>query len=150
MLQKKQSAWQLSQAGLVCLLLTLAGVNALLWAGDVLPGWAVWTAWGVVAAGLLLLSAPLLRPLFGPVLFYDLIRSTRRGRYALLRCLYAAALLLMLFLCYSRWCNGFLDVFSVQGIDRTRAAQFAEEFFYGLLIVQAVAVILLTPACTAG
>lgn len=151
MLQKKRgSAWGLSRAGLACLLLALAGGNALLWAGDVLPAWALGAAGGALALGIFLLLLPLWRQLFGPVLFYDLIRSTRRGRYAVLRCLYAAALLVMLFLFYSRWTNTILDVMSVQGIDRTKAAQFAEEFFHGFMTLQFIAVVLLTPAFTAG
>src|SRR5713101_2385104 len=36
--------------------------------------------------------------LFGPVFFYDLVCTARRGRLFLLRCIYAAALLVMLFL----------------------------------------------------
>src|SRR5438046_2690039 len=35
--------------------------------------------------------------LFGPVLFYDMIRAARRGRYFLLRFLYALLLLYILF-----------------------------------------------------
>jgi ABC-type transport system involved in multi-copper enzyme maturation permease subunit len=151
MLQKKKgSLWGLSRLRLGCLLLALAGGNALLWAWDVLPRWGLWVAGGAVALGVGLLLLPLWRQLFGPVLLYDLIRSTRRGRYAVLRCLYAAALLVMLFLFYSRWTNTILDVMSVQGIDRTKAAQFAEEFFHGFMTLQFLTVVLLTPAFTAG
>src|ERR1700724_1083702 len=35
---------------------------------------------------------------FGPILFYDLICTARRGRYVLIRCLYLSALLALLFL----------------------------------------------------
>src|SRR5687767_4214123 len=53
--------------------------------------------WGLIILG----TAVLLRrgwlKLFGPVLFYDMIRSARRGRYFLLRCFYAGLLLFILF-----------------------------------------------------
>jgi ABC-type transport system involved in multi-copper enzyme maturation permease subunit len=151
MLQKtKGSWWGLSRAGLACLLAALLAVNALVWAGAALPPWATGTAWGVLGLGLLALLAPVWRPLFGPVLFYDLVRSTRRGRYAVLRCVYAAALLAMLFLFYARWTTSIWDVWSVQGIDRTKAAQFAEGFFHGFMTLQFVTAVLLTPALTAG
>src|SRR5262249_11299519 len=41
--------------------------------------------------------------LFGPVLFYDLVRTARRPRYFLLRTLYATGLLLLLCWVYTVW-----------------------------------------------
>src|SRR6266700_6276949 len=38
--------------------------------------------------------------LFGPVLFYDLVRTGRRTRNILLRCIYALALLFILYTVY--------------------------------------------------
>jgi ABC-type transport system involved in multi-copper enzyme maturation permease subunit len=89
-------------------------------------------------------------PLFGPVLFYDLVRSARRGRTALLRSLYAAALLVMLLLFYASWAGSLFDAWSVQGVHPNEAARFAESFFHWFISVQFVAVAVLTPALTAG
>src|SRR5713226_6399773 len=43
--------------------------------------------------------------LFGPVLFYDLVRTGRRTRNILLRCVYALALLLVLYTVYMEFAN---------------------------------------------
>ena len=86
--------------------------------------------------------------LFGPVLFYDLIRLARRGRYALLRCLYALFLLLMLYSVYSSH-----RMAIVAGGGRLRAsdmASLAESFFSVFMVAQFLAVGLLTPVYVAG
>jgi ABC-type transport system involved in multi-copper enzyme maturation permease subunit len=86
--------------------------------------------------------------LFGPVLFYDLIRLARRGRYALLRCLYALFLLLMLYSVYSSH-----SMAIVAGGGRLRAsdmASLAESFFSVFMVAQFLAVALLTPVYVAG
>ncbi len=51
---------------------------------------------GVLAAAILLLLWQRRAILFGPVFFYDVIRLARRGRYAVLRTLYALSILLAL------------------------------------------------------
>jgi len=104
----------------------------------------------VILWGLLVLAAAVLfrrgwLKLFGPVLFYDMIRSARRGRFVLVRCGYAG--LLLFFLCCI-WLNtgrraGF-------GNDRHEAAQLAEAFFETFMAVQLLAVAVLTPAYVAG
>jgi ABC-type transport system involved in multi-copper enzyme maturation permease subunit len=100
--------------------------------------------WGV----LLVAAAVLLRrgwlKLFGPVLFYDMVRSARRGRYIILRCLYAG---LLLFFLLTVWLN---TGSSAVRNDRREAARLAENFFETFMAVQLVAVILLTPAYVAG
>src|SRR5262245_42941263 len=77
--------------------LVLAGAVIVWWAGSRLSLLQAALAWGV----LLVSAAILLRrgwlKLFGPVLFYDMIRSARRGRVFLGRMLYAALLLFFLF-----------------------------------------------------
>jgi hypothetical protein len=132
----------------------LGGAAALLLIGDKLS-----LAQGVVVAVLLLvLFAVGLRrgwvKLFGPVLLYDLVRTARRSRSFLLRSLYAASLLLMLFFCYSDWFGSsnryWTDVFfENKTIPPGVIAQFAEDFFTNFLIVQLGMVFLLTPAYTA-
>jgi ABC-type transport system involved in multi-copper enzyme maturation permease subunit len=105
---------------------------------------------GALWAVLLLALALVMRlgwlPLFGPVLASDLIRTTRRGRYALLRGVYAVGLLLFI-----------LALYRVQpALDRTGwtgaggMARFAETFCYTFLAVQFLAVVALTPAYAAG
>jgi ABC-type transport system involved in multi-copper enzyme maturation permease subunit len=91
---------------------------------------------------------------FGPILFYDLVCTSRRGRYVLIRCLYLAALLGMLFLLYVEW-FGLDAVFGVQTqnhepMDEKRIAAFNEQFFGIVMGVQYVVVVLLTPGMTAG
>jgi ABC-type transport system involved in multi-copper enzyme maturation permease subunit len=82
------------------------------------------------------------------VFFYDLLRTTRRGRLALLRSAYALILLVALYSLYAQW-------FPRGGPGAEKAppsdlAKFAEEFFGRFLLIQTCAVVLLTPAFTAG
>src|SRR5687767_6173405 len=53
------------------------------------PLWLALAAWGIWLIALLLLIRFGLLKLFGPVLFYDMIRSARRSRYFLLRGFYS-------------------------------------------------------------
>ncbi len=85
---------------------------------------------------------------FGPILFYDLICTSRRGRYVLIRCFYLAALLAMLFLLYVEWFG--IDGISGEQMDEKRIAAFNEQFFGIIMGVQYVVVVLLTPGLTAG
>src|SRR5437868_15551540 len=84
----------------------LAGLIAWLLAAT---GWIAWYAYGdrgfgpmhlATLAALVLALAVLARrgwlKLFGPVLFYEGLRASRRGRFFLLRFLYAIGLLLLL------------------------------------------------------
>lgn len=90
--------------------------------------------------------------LFGPVLFYDLIRVARRGRYIFLRCLYAGLLLLLMFAVYKMHFESYAhtpEAINLQSQQRIMAA-FAEKFFAAFLATQFLAVVLLTPAYTAG
>jgi ABC-type transport system involved in multi-copper enzyme maturation permease subunit len=95
----------------------------------------------VVLAAAVLLRRGWLK-LFGPVLFYDMIRSARRGRYVLVRCAYAG--LLLFFLCCA-WASS-----HGYSMGRQEAARLAESFFETFMAVQLVAVGLLTPAYVAG
>jgi ABC-type Na+ efflux pump permease subunit len=89
---------------------------------------------------------------FGPVLFYDLIRVARRGRYVFLRCLYAVLLLGLMYVVYDRHFTEY--AIRVSGGDREMTQQFmaafAEKFFGAFLATQFMAIMLLTPAYTAG
>jgi ABC-type transport system involved in multi-copper enzyme maturation permease subunit len=89
--------------------------------------------------------------LVGPVLFYDLIRVARRGRFVLLRCLYAGLLLLLMYVVYVFHFASFsATVAQGQAGNQQFMAAFAEKFFGAFLAVQFLAVMLMTPAYTAG
>jgi len=80
--------------------------------------------------------------LFGPVLRYDLVRTSRRARYFAMRFFFALLLFLTLYVFY---------VQKLGGITADRAARqalidFAELFGYAYLIIQYLLVLLLTPA----
>src|SRR5438309_11467178 len=84
--------------------------------------------------------------LFGPVLPYDMVRTARRGRFVLIRCVYAGVLASILGMVYLSW---YADRPSGE-ISVTELADFAERFFFTFMTVQFCAVVLLTPAYTGG
>src|SRR5581483_366151 len=111
----------------------------------------------VLAVGVLLaVLAWLLRGgwvrLFGPVLFYDLVRLARRNRYFIIRCAYAVGLLLMLYWVHEQFAAQMrLNAMLYRGtIGMTpwmatnppgrEMAEFAEWFFYTVMVVQFAAV----------
>src|SRR5437667_11417757 len=84
--------------------------------------------------------------LFGPLLSYEVLRSARHRRHVLFRFVYAVGLFLLL------W-SVLADSDPVRLGTRESATQLsrvAEAFFYTLMWVQLLAVVLLTPAYTAG
>jgi ABC-type Na+ efflux pump permease subunit len=103
-----------------------------------------------ILGAMILILAVLLRQgwvtLFGPVLFYDLVRIARRGRYILLRVAYALLLLLVLWTTYA----SFSDRFGSGAIPAQEVSKVASTYFVYFLISQLAVVILLTPAFTAS
>jgi ABC-type Na+ efflux pump permease subunit len=93
-------------------------------------------------------------PLIGPLFFHDLVRLARRGRGTQLRCLYALALLAVLGVVYARRFSEqdpFAHIMdSGQTLPIPEMARFAETFVAAILIVQSVAVMVLTPAYLAS
>jgi ABC-type transport system involved in multi-copper enzyme maturation permease subunit len=85
--------------------------------------------------------------LFGPVLFYDLVRIARRNRYFLVRVLYAGMLLVMLCWVYFAWT---IHDPAGSAVSANEAAEFASTFFYMFMAVQFLVVTVVTPAYTAG
>src|SRR5438552_17232167 len=83
---------------------------------------------------------------FGPVLWYDMMRTARRGRYILIRSLYAAALAIILGLMFLSW----YDPTNRAGISASEMAEFTASFFYTFMGLQFATVALLTPAYVAG
>jgi ABC-type transport system involved in multi-copper enzyme maturation permease subunit len=120
---------------------------ALLWFRRSLPLAVQVILWGQIVLTFAGLKSFGLFRLFGPVLFYDLVRSARRNRTFLTRILYAIFLGLVLTWVYFVWLahNGNWD--QVRAKDMP---EFAATFFYTFMIVQLGLVVLLTPAYTAG
>src|SRR5260370_11649151 len=117
------------------------------WRNGALPALVQILLWGQIALTLAGLRSLGLFQLFGPVLFYDLIRIARRNRYFLIRSLYAAFLCLTLFYVFLTW--RFHEDFA-GSVRANEMAKFTSSFFFTYLIVQCTLVILLTPAYTAG
>jgi ABC-type transport system involved in multi-copper enzyme maturation permease subunit len=88
--------------------------------------------------------------LFGPVLPYDLVRTTRRGRYALFRCVYLAILLLTIYLLYEGFARRTRYDLTSRGVSPHQLAEFGESFFVTFMVVQLVTVYLITPIYTAN
>src|SRR5262249_34292208 len=118
------------------------------------------TAWGAlgIAALVVLFHRGWVR-LFGPVLFYELVRLARRNRYFLLRMLYVAAISALLYWQYHdfvttphmTWAPGGQAWIRPQGIFTvSQGAEFAEQFFNKFMVFQFALVLLLTPIYTAG
>jgi ABC-type transport system involved in multi-copper enzyme maturation permease subunit len=127
----------------VGILALAAGALLLCWRGSALPVPAQFLLLGL----LLLMSAILFYrgwiKLVGPIMFYDVLRSGRRGRYILMRSAYAG---LLLFLLVSQWL-GYTREF---GRSRVAEAQLAQGFFQMLMVTQLAAVLVLTPVYVAG
>lgn len=130
----------------------LAAAGLLVRWGDALAGWQQAALWGALLAVAAFLSRRGWLRLFGPVLFYDLVRTARRGRNFLLRGAYALALLVVLFLVYATYVSGDGPLDTLFGDVRVgiqELADFGSGFFLTFLGVQFGAVFLLTPAFTA-
>jgi len=145
-----RQAWR--ERGSVLLVLTCA--LALWWFAAALSPLAQVLLWAV----LLLVAGYLLRrswvQLFGPMLFFEILRAGRRPRHIIFRIVYALLLLVILFFAYSYW---FLDRrestwLLIQGVSlRARdVADFTASFFFVFMGVQFLTVFWLTPAYTAG
>jgi ABC-type transport system involved in multi-copper enzyme maturation permease subunit len=97
--------------------------------------------------------------IFGPVLFYDLLRTARRGRAVLFRAVYASLLLYTLVFVHLFWLarygygsfdGGFWSALIGSSMTIREAADFAAWFFGVFMIVQMLALLVLTPAYTSG
>jgi ABC-type transport system involved in multi-copper enzyme maturation permease subunit len=93
--------------------------------------------------------------LFGPVFFYDLVRTARRNQQIAHRVLYAVFLTAVLFIVYWSWFpySTFELDRLVQGVEIAslkEKARFAASFFTSFMVVQSLVVAVVTPAYTAG
>lgn len=146
-------AWaeRLALAGLVAVGVALARSSGRLNPPQQLAAW-------LLAAGLLLV---LLRrgwvKLFGPVLFYEMLRGGRRGAHIVLRTLYAGVVLYVLLVVYLVWLTtvarpdeSLATLLSGRSLPARRLADFSSTFLMVYLAVQTVVAFVLTPAYTAG
>src|SRR4051812_21939802 len=83
---------------------------------------------------------------FGPVLFYDLVRSARRARVFVNRAGYLLLLLVVLWMMHA----GVRPDYRTGTASPDQAARMAESFFATFLAVQFGLAVMLTPAYTAG
>lgn len=84
--------------------------------------------------------------IFGPVLYYEIVRVGRRGRVFLLRSVYALFIFLLLVWIWISWGREYAS-----RTDQTRdLARLAETFFFTFAIIQFFCVLLLTPGYVAG
>src|SRR5438105_7515301 len=83
--------------------------------------------------------------LFGPVFVHDLVGTARRGRYVLVRFVYASLLAAVLFWIFQVWLKGF----GGGTVPPDQLAAFVEDFFAVFVAVQFGLAVLLTPAYTA-
>jgi ABC-type transport system involved in multi-copper enzyme maturation permease subunit len=109
------------------------------------PAWWIGVLlWAVCLAPAVILSRAGWLKVCGPVLFYDMVRQGRRGRFILLRFLYAM-LLVFLLACVVLPHAGILGF-----VSNDEASQVAQEYFEVLMVAQFATVVLLTPAYVGG
>jgi ABC-type transport system involved in multi-copper enzyme maturation permease subunit len=127
----------------------IAATAALIVYGGRLPVWSYVLAWGA----LLVLFGFLLRQgwifLFGPVLFYDLVRNARRTRNYIIRLLIVGLLFFILCMLYWSWFVG-PDIPRYDAANTTHVSEFTMTFFKVFVSIQFALVILLTPAYVSG
>jgi ABC-type transport system involved in multi-copper enzyme maturation permease subunit len=90
----------------------------------------------------------------GPLFYYELIRLARRGRSTLVRCVYVFALLVALYLTYHDRFRGHnllaAPFASPKHVNPAELSRLAFGFVRTILLVQTVAIFVLTPAYLAG
>lgn len=117
--------------------------------------WLQGTAWVLLVVLSALVLRPVVEALVGPVLMFDIVQTSRRGRNRVLRTVYALLLLGVLFVVYTNYfkrdlVEGLAGIMDEQRLPPSELAKFAALFFHTFLIVQFIAVLLLAPAFTAG
>jgi ABC-type transport system involved in multi-copper enzyme maturation permease subunit len=149
-LPASRQAW--TETLVAALLLSAAG--GLWWYGKLLTSVQQVFLWALFVAVLALVGRRGWLKLFGPVLFYDLVRSARRGRFGLLRCFYAGLLLLTFFFVYATRVYSRTHriemIFTSLDMPPRESIEFAASCFYWFMGIQYMAACLLTPAYTAG
>jgi ABC-type transport system involved in multi-copper enzyme maturation permease subunit len=126
---------------------------ALVWFYDRLPlAWQT-LGWGLVLVGLAVLLRRTGQQFFGPVFFYDLVRTARRGKQIGHRVLYAVLLVGIILLVLWSWFPAThlnpQRLWDGVPISLREKAQFAGTFFNTFMLVQFLVVVVVTPAYTA-
>src|SRR5262249_42745202 len=86
--------------------------------------------------------------IFGPVLSWELVTSSRRARYFAVRVIYGAILVATLWVHYQGTAGPRFG--SAGGPSLAELAELATAFFRSFAVVQLLAVLVLTPAMVAG
>jgi ABC-type transport system involved in multi-copper enzyme maturation permease subunit len=139
--------WATWRERLVVLLFFVIGVGLVYLSAARLALWQATIAWALYGLALAVCSRQGWIKLFGPVLFYDMVRTSRRSRYSIIRILYGGFLFFIL--CYMFLILQLGPHFG-QELRARETAVLAETFFGTFMLVQLVLVILLTPAYVAG
>jgi ABC-type transport system involved in multi-copper enzyme maturation permease subunit len=146
------SAFRRSWRSRLSLAALLAAAVVLVWQGGRLAAWQQAALWGALLVAAAVLARHSRPRLFGPVLFYDLIRTARRSRTYLLRSAYAFALLAALSMLYATFFghdDAFAVLFGESRAGTQEVAEFGSKFFITFIGLQFGAVFVLTPAFTA-
>jgi ABC-type transport system involved in multi-copper enzyme maturation permease subunit len=109
--------------------------------------------WGAVLLTAAYLLGPTIQQFFGPVLYCDVVRTTRSSRSFFVRSGYAVSLLAILFLMILGWMHDRpdrADVTNSLSLSRHDMAEFGYFFFSTFLIAQYALAILLTPIYAAS
>jgi ABC-type transport system involved in multi-copper enzyme maturation permease subunit len=91
--------------------------------------------------------------MFGPLYYYELVRLARKGRTIVLRCAYALVLLVTLFFAYRNHFPNYDavgDPFAAEVVKGPYLARLAHDFVLAVLVVQTIALFVLTPTYLAG
>jgi ABC-type transport system involved in multi-copper enzyme maturation permease subunit len=147
--------WPATRIETFGLLGAVAGFTALFYFGGRLRSWQQASAWLALSVLILLLLKRLWLQFFGPVFFYDLLRTARQGRTFFIRGAYATCLLMVLSLVYFDWfghqVGSPLDLLTeAPRLPLAQVSRLAESFFTLVLAAQFALVLLLTPIYTAG
>jgi ABC-type transport system involved in multi-copper enzyme maturation permease subunit len=91
--------------------------------------------------------------MFGPLYYYELVRMARKGRSTVVRCGYALVVFATLFFVYRdhfpRY-NPLVDPFAPETVRAGNLAGLAHAFVMAVLVLQTVAILVLTPAYLTG
>jgi ABC-type transport system involved in multi-copper enzyme maturation permease subunit len=133
--------WLVAAAGLACI-------------GPHLPLLESAVLWTILVVGLVIVLRRFWSWLLGPLFFYDLVRTARRNRLIPTRCLFAVALLVLIFFLYLNWFgfpgDSWDDWFLAPSLRRDDLASFGSWTFSLFFGMQYLAVFLLTPIYIAG
>jgi ABC-type transport system involved in multi-copper enzyme maturation permease subunit len=104
-------------------------------------------------AALVLVARNAVKDMFGPVFFYDIVRSGRSRLTFSLRFFYVAGISMLLAGMYASWItqdDEFARRGTVDTVSTAKLSRFAYAFFQAFAVIQYIVVVLLTPVYVAG